>query len=97
MRIDHRNIERRHEDIFIRYRNEPLHMLHQSLYSMHKKGGTCIVALTIADDILKNSPIRLDRRRCLVDDVFEDGVGGVELRYPGCELYHIPYISIIRR
>ena len=23
MRIDHRNIERRHENIFIRYRNEP--------------------------------------------------------------------------
>ena len=39
----------------------------------------------------------MDRRRRLVDDVFEDGVGGVELRYPGCELYHIIYISIIRR
>ena len=47
--------------------------------------------------IPKNGPIRLDRRRRLVDDVFEDGVGGVELRYPGRELYHIPYISIIRR
>ena len=38
MRIDHRNIERRHEDIFIRYRNEPLYMLHQSLNSIHKRG-----------------------------------------------------------
>ena len=45
--------------------------------------------------ITKNGPIWLDRRRRLVDDVFEDGVGGVELRYPGCELYHILYISKI--
>ena len=37
--------------------------------------------------IPQNGPIRLDRRRRLVDDVFEDGVGGVELRHPGCELY----------
>ena len=47
--------------------------------------------------IPKNGPVRLDRCRCLVDDVFEHGVGGVELRYPGRELYHVPYISIIRR
>ena len=38
MRIDHRNIEGRHEDIFIRYRNEPLYMLHQPLNSIHKRG-----------------------------------------------------------
>ena len=36
--------------------------------------------------IPKNSPIWLDGRRRLVDDVFEHGVGGVELRYPGREL-----------
>ena len=43
--------------------------------------------------IPKNGPIRLDRRHRLVDDVFEDGVGGVELRYSGDELYHIPFVS----
>jgi hypothetical protein len=39
--------------------------------------------------IPKNGPIRLDRRPRLVDDVVEDGVGGVELRYPGYELHCI--------
>ena len=48
MRIDHRNIERRHEDIFIRYSNEPF--IRISATQFHKKGGTCIVALTIGDD-----------------------------------------------
>jgi len=52
MLIDHRNIERRHEDIFIRYRNEPfiLKYAHQPLQFNFSKGGTCMVALTTADD-----------------------------------------------
>ena len=74
-------------------------MLHQPLKSIHKRGGGYVHS-SINDSrrpIPKNGPIHLDRCRRLVDDVFEHGVGSVELRYPGCELYHIPYISLIRR
>lgn len=68
MRIDERNVERSHEDIFIRYRNE-----HSSINNRRRP-------------IPKNGAIRLECRSRLIDDVFKDGVGGIELRYPGYEL-----------
>ena len=98
MRIDHRNIERRHEDIFFRYRNEPFIHASSVIQFDPQQGGYVHSSIDNSRrPIPKNGPIRLDRRRRLVDDVFEDGVGGVELRYPGCKLNHVPYISIIRR
>ena len=91
MRIDHRNIERRHEDIFIRYRNEPfIHASSVTQFDPQKEGYVHSSINNSRRPLPKNGPIRLNRRRRLVDDVSEHGVGGVELRYPGYELYHIP-------
>ena len=88
MGIDHRNIERRHKDIFIRYRIEPsIWTSSVTLFDAQKGGYVHSSINNSRRPIPKNGPIRLDRCRCLVDDVFKDGVGSVELRYPGYELY----------